>query len=47
VKVERCPSCGHPHLHRAPLPLVRSVLKNAPCGTVYVVVLQADPVVAA
>ncbi len=44
VKVEKCPSCGHPHLHRAPLPLVRSVLKNAPCGAVYVVVLRAEAV---
>lgn len=44
VKVEKCPSCGHPHLHRAPLPLVRSVLKNAPCGAVYVVVLRIEAV---
>jgi hypothetical protein len=46
VKVDRCPGCGHPHLHRAPLPLVRSVLKNAPCGSVYVVVLRVPAVVA-
>ncbi|PBD00290.1 hypothetical protein BX281_8409 [Streptomyces sp. Ag82_O1-15] len=44
VKVEKCPGCGHPHLHRAPLPLVRSVLKNAPCGAVYVVVLRTAAV---
>lgn len=46
VKVERCPGCGHPHLHRAPLPLVRSVLKTAPCGTVYVVQLRVQAVTA-
>lgn len=44
VKVEKCPGCGHPHLHRAPLPLVRAVLKNAPCGAVYVVVLRPQAV---
>ncbi|MFE7108368.1 hypothetical protein ACFU9W_19030 [Streptomyces sp. NPDC057600] len=44
VKVDRCPGCGHPHLHRAPIPLVRSVLKNAPCGTVYVVQLHVPAV---
>lgn len=44
VKVERCPGCGHPHLHRAPLPLVRSVLKTAPCGAVYVVQLRIEAV---
>lgn len=46
VKVEKCPGCGHPHLHRAPLPLVRSVLKTAPCGAVYVVVLRPQAVAA-
>nr|WTB31080.1 hypothetical protein OG781_17765 [Streptomyces sp. NBC_00830] len=46
VKVDKCPGCGHPHLHRAPLPLVRSVLKTAPCGTVYVVVLRVPAVAA-
>ncbi|WP_328893834.1 hypothetical protein [Streptomyces sp. NBC_00236] len=46
VKVEKCPGCGHPHLHRAPLPLVRSVLKNAPCGAVYVVQLRVPAVIA-
>ncbi|WP_030637086.1 hypothetical protein OG337_14775 [[Kitasatospora] papulosa] len=46
VKVDRCPGCGHPHLHRAPIPLVRSVLKNAPCGTVYVVILRVTAVAA-
>ena len=46
VKVEKCPGCGHPHLHRAPLPLVRSVLKTAPCGAVYVVVLRSQAVTA-
>lgn len=46
VKVERCPGCGHPHLHRAPLPLVRSVIKNAPCGTTYVVQLRVPAVAA-
>ncbi|MCD9194460.1 hypothetical protein [Streptomyces albireticuli] len=47
MKVEKCPGCGHPHLHRVPLPLVRSVLKTAPCGLVYVVVLRTTPVVIA
>lgn len=46
VKVEKCPGCGHPHLHRAPLPLVRSVLKTAPCGAVYVVQLRTEAVTA-
>lgn len=44
VKVDRCPRCGHPHLHRAPLPLVRSVVKVAPCGVEYVVVLRPQAV---
>lgn len=44
VKVDNCPRCGHPHLHRAPLPLVRSVLKTAPCGLEYVVVLRPQAV---
>lgn len=44
VKVDECPRCGHPHLHRAPLPLVRSVLKTAPCGLVYVVQLRTPAV---
>ncbi|GAA3037095.1 hypothetical protein GCM10010448_19400 [Streptomyces glomeratus] len=44
VKVEKCPKCGHPHLHRAPLPLVRSVLKIAPCGLEYLVVLRTQAV---
>lgn len=44
VKVDQCPRCGHPHLHRAPLPLVRSVLKTGPCGAVYVVVLRPQVV---
>ncbi|MET8449342.1 hypothetical protein [Streptomyces sp. NPDC005209] len=42
VRIERCPRCGHPHLHRAPLALVRSVLKLAPCGLEYLVVLRTD-----
>lgn len=46
VKVDKCPRCGHPHLHRAPLPLVRSVLKSAPCGLTYVVVLRVPAVAA-
>ncbi|MQY32589.1 hypothetical protein SRB17_05430 [Streptomyces sp. RB17] len=46
VKVDRCPRCGHPHLHRAPLPLVRSVLKVAPCGVEYLVVLRPQAVTA-
>jgi len=46
VKVDKCPGCGHPHLHRAPLPLVRSVLKTGPCGAVYVVQLRAEAVTA-
>lgn len=46
VKVDQCPRCGHPHLHRAPLPLVRSVLKTAPCGLVYVVHLRTEAVTA-
>lgn len=40
VRVEQCPGCGHPHLHRAPLPLVRSILRTAPCGLTYVVQLR-------
>ncbi len=44
VRVESCPRCGHPHLHRAPLPLVRSVLKTGPCGAVYVVQLRPQVV---
>jgi len=44
VKVEQCPGCGHPHLHRAPLPLVRSVLKTAPCGLTYIVQLRVEAV---
>jgi hypothetical protein len=44
VKVDQCPRCGHPHLHRAPLPLVRSVVKVAPCGVEYVVVLRPQAV---
>lgn len=44
VKVDKCPRCGHPHLHRAPLLLVRSVLKTAPCGLLYVVVLRVPGV---
>jgi hypothetical protein len=44
VKVDSCPGCGH--LHRAPLPLVRSVLKTGPCGAVYVVVLRPQVVIA-
>jgi hypothetical protein len=46
VKVDKCPRCGHPHLHRAPLPLVRAVVKNAPCGLEYVVVLRPQAVAA-
>ncbi|MEY9489066.1 hypothetical protein RKD26_004860 [Streptomyces calvus] len=46
VKVEQCPRCGHPHLHRAPLPVVKSVLKTAPCGLEYVVDLTAGAVAA-
>ncbi|MGW1559068.1 hypothetical protein ACWCQ1_21475 [Streptomyces sp. NPDC002144] len=46
VKVDECPKCGHPHLHRAPLPLVRSVLKTGPCGAVYVIVLRPQVVAA-
>lgn len=44
VKIDQCPRCGHPHLHRAPLPLVRSVLKTGPCGAVYLVVLRPQAV---
>ncbi|MDX3581991.1 hypothetical protein [Streptomyces europaeiscabiei] len=44
VKVDKCPRCGHPHLHRAPLPLVRSVRKTGPCGVVYIVVLRPQAV---
>lgn len=46
VRVERCPGCGHPHLHRAPMARVPDVLKNAPCGLAYVVVLVGQGVVA-
>ncbi|MER5507178.1 hypothetical protein ABT052_17835 [Streptomyces sp. NPDC002766] len=42
VRVEQCPRCGHPHLHRAPLPLVTDVLKVAPCGVEYVVILRPE-----
>lgn len=42
VAVEKCPRCGHPHLHRAPGPLVQTVPKLAPCGAAYVVVLRTD-----
>jgi hypothetical protein len=44
VRVEQCPRCGHPHLHRAPLPLVRSILKTGPCGAEYIVVLRPQAV---
>ncbi|MFI6767268.1 hypothetical protein [Streptomyces sp. NPDC050355] len=47
VKVEKCPGCGHPHLHRAPLPLVRSVVKTGACGATYIVQLRVPTVVAA
>lgn len=46
IRVERCPGCGHPHLHRAPLALVRSVIKTGPCGTEYIVVLRTEAVAA-
>ncbi|MEV5441409.1 hypothetical protein AB0N23_02495 [Streptomyces sp. NPDC052644] len=46
VSVEQCPGCGHPHLHRAPLPSVDAVTKNAPCGAVYVVLLPPEGVTA-
>lgn len=46
VKVDHCPGCGHPHLHRAPLPLVQAVRKYAPCGAVYVIVLRPTAVAA-
>lgn len=42
VRVEKCPGCGHPHLHRAPMAQVPDVLKNAPCGLAYVVVLRTE-----
>lgn len=42
VRVEKCPGCGHPHLHRAPMAIVQSVLKLAPCGLEYLVVLRAE-----
>ncbi len=42
VTVDQCPRCGHPHLHRAPLALVQSVLKLAPCGLEYLVVLRTE-----
>ena len=47
ASVEHCPGCGCAHLHRAPLPLVRSILRTGPCGMTYVVVLRAEAVVAA
>lgn len=46
VKVDQCPRCGHPHLHRAPLPLVRAVVKVAPCGLEYLVILRPQAVTA-
>ena len=46
VKVDRCPRCGHPHLHRAPLPVVETVLKTAPCGLEYLVDLTSEAVAA-
>ncbi|MCP9997827.1 hypothetical protein LUX34_23065 [Streptomyces werraensis] len=46
VKVDRCPRCGHPHLHRAPLPVVEAVLKTAPCGLEYLVDLTSEAVAA-
>lgn len=42
VRVDQCPRCGHPHLHRAPLAIVQSVLKLAPCGLEYLVVLRTE-----
>jgi hypothetical protein len=42
VRVDQCPGCGHPHLHRAPMARVPDVLKNAPCGLMYVVVLHPE-----
>lgn len=42
VKVDQCPRCGHPHLHRAPLAIVQSVIKLAPCGLEYLVVLRTE-----
>ncbi|WP_432169722.1 hypothetical protein [Streptomyces sp. 1222.5] len=42
MTVDQCPRCGHPHLHRAPLALVQSVLKLAPCGLEYLVVLRTE-----
>lgn len=42
VRVETCPKCGQPHLHRAPLALVKAVLKLAPCGVEYLVVLRRE-----
>lgn len=42
VRVDQCPRCGHPHLHRAPLAVVETVLKLAPCGVEYVVVLRPE-----
>lgn len=46
VRVDRCPGCGYPHLHRAPMARVPDVLKNAPCGLVYRVVLASQEVAA-
>lgn len=46
IRIERCPGCGHPHLHRSPLALVHSVIKTGPCGTEYVVVLRTQVVAA-
>lgn len=40
VKVAKCPGCGHPHLHRAPMPLVPTLRKTGACGTPYLVVLN-------
>lgn len=40
VRVDECPGCGHPHLHRAPMACVPDVLKTGACGAVYVVVLH-------
>lgn len=42
VRVDQCPGCGYPHLHRAPMAQVSDVRKNAPCGLVYVVVLRPE-----
>lgn len=42
VRVDQCPNCGHPHLHRAPMARVANVRKNAPCGAIYIVVLRPE-----